>query len=176
MEKKFDMAAPPVDPVEKQRAKEIPVSRCNRDDINRLMNLFAVDSELHKTKEQMEHRIRSIPNGWRNFRLIESLYGKFLADLLLTVPAEKLTSLKRMLPGMLYKAYYAKPASVDKEETLILTDELNVLCEYAHEHCQFCDRTNCSQCDLGKTFDSILTDDRDGGCWSTIDIFGHEEV
>ena len=62
MEKKFDMAAPPVDPTEKQRAKEIPVSRCNRDDINRLMNLFAVDSELHKTKEQMEHRIRSIPN------------------------------------------------------------------------------------------------------------------
>ena len=61
-------------------------------------------------------------------------------------------------------------------ETLILTDELNVLCKYAHEHCQFCDRTNCSQCDLGKTFDSILTDDRDGGCWSTIDIFGHEEV
>ena len=160
-------------PVEAKPAKKkVPVIRCNRDDINRLFGLFAAQAEFEKCANQMEHRFRAVPGGWRDLKMLISVLDSLVDRVLMTVPVDKLAGIRRMIPGMLYKTYYARPASVEKDQTLILNEQLDILCDYAHEQCKLCDRKSCGGCKLGKVFDSILTYDRDGRTWATIDIEG----
>lgn len=155
--------------------KPIPVIRSNRHDINRMMGIFAAVNEFELCQKEMETRIRAIPNGWRDMRLIDRKLTDIISGLVQTFPTEKMLSLKRMAHGMAYKAYYARPAAVDKSETLIEQERLDVLCEYAHEQCKLCVTAKCGACPLGKVFDSILSDDRDGRSWAEIDIMRQDE-
>lgn len=95
-------------------------------------------------------------------RLIDRKLTDIINGLVQTFPQEKMISLRRMIPGMAYKAYYAKPAAVEKDETIMEQSQVDVLCDYAHEQCKMCIDMKCSACPLGKVFDSILSDDRDG--------------
>ncbi len=148
----------------------IPTIRCSRDDVNRIMGLFAAITEFDRCEKEMEQRVRACPNGWRDLRLIESTLDRLVENILQTVPIEKLQSIKRMMPGMQYKSYYGRPASIEKDETIIQTESLDVLTDFAHEHCKFCIDGNCNNCKLGKVLDSILAEDRDGQSWGFIDI------
>ena len=159
---------------ETRQGKPIPVIRSNRHDINRMMGIFAAINDFELCEKEMENRIRAIPNGWRDMRLIDRKLTDIINGLVQTFPQEKMISLRRMIPGMAYKAYYAKPAAVDKDETIMEQSQVDVLCDYAHEQCKMCIDMKCSACPLGKVFDSILSDDRDGRSWAEMDIMRTE--
>ena len=63
---------------------------------------------------------------------------------------------------------------MDKDETIMEQSQVDVLCDYAHEQCKMCIDMKCSACPLGKVFDSILSDDRDGRSWAEMDIMRTE--
>lgn len=159
---------------ETRQRKPIPVIRSNRHDINRMMGIFAAINEFELCEKEMENRIRAIPNGWRDMRLIDRKLTDIINGLVQTFPQEKMISLRRMIPGMAYKAYYAKPAAVEKDETIMEQSQVDVLCDYAHEQCKMCIDMKCSACPLGKVFDSILSDDRDGRSLAEMDIMRTE--
>ena len=159
-----------------KKEKPIPVIRSNRQDVNRMMGIFAAINEFELCQKEMEARIRAIPNGWRDMRLVDVKLTDIINGLVQTFPYEKMVSLRRMMPGMAYKAYYARPAAVDKDETLILQSQLDTLCGYAHEQCKLCVDMHCGVCPLGKVFDAIMSDDRDGRSWAEIDVMREENA
>lgn len=159
-------------PVTKASGK-IPTFRANNDDVRLAFGMIAGLQEMKKAEKTMERRFRAIPNGWRNLRMIESVYSKLIDDVLQTYPIEKLLSMDRMMPHMKYKVTCGVQASKMNEDECIITEtNLNRLCIAAHEQCKLCVDQNCKRCKLGKTLDSILCYDRDGSSWANIDLEG----
>lgn len=157
--------------VKNPTGNDIPTIRANKEEISCAFGLLAGLQEMKKAEETMERRFRAIPNGWRNIRMIETVLGNMIDDLLQTYPLEKLVSMQRMLPHMKYKVQCGASASkLDNDECIIAEKDLNVLSIFAHEHCKMCFEQDCNRCKLGKVLDGILTDDRDGRSWACIDI------
>lgn len=152
--------------------KQLPTIRANSKELDQIFTMFAAAQELEHAEQKMERRVRAIPNGWRNLRLCRTLLDQLVVDLVGTLQPEKIASMKRMLPRMKFKVMCGPTATrVEENEVLLPMNELDVLVHYAHEaNCKMCLEGNCRQCKLGKTFDSMLTYDRNGGSWATIDI------
>ena len=151
--------------------KPIKRMRTNRNDINRIFGMFAGLQELESASKEMEQRFRLIPNGWRDLKMCIAVLDKLMNNIVMTVPAEKLVSMNRMLPKMRFKlSCGAQACETGKEECIISMEEANALSHYAHEHCKMCFEDNCDRCPLGKTFDHVLSYDRDGGSWANVDF------
>lgn len=151
--------------------KELPIIRANREHINALFGLFAAVQEMEKAQSVMENRIRAVPNGWRDIKMLQKRLDSLISDLCQTYPLEKLVSIRRMLPHMKYKVQCGVSASNLKEdENLIASDDLDTITIYAHEQCKLCIDQDCSKCKLGRTFDRIFTHDRDDGSWAHVDF------
>lgn len=133
--------------------------------------MFAAINELEKAQDAMENRIRAVPNGCRDIKMICSRLDRLVNDLCQTYPLEKLVSIRRMLPHMKYKVQCGVAASNLKEdENLIASDDLDTITIYAHEQCKLCIDQDCSKCKLGRTFDRIFMHDRDYGSWAHVDF------
>lgn len=151
--------------------KPIERMRTNKDDVALIFGMFAGLQELEKASKEMEKRFRLIPNGWRDLKCIISMYDRLMSNIVATVPPEKLVSMTRMLPRMRFKVFCGAQASTaGSDECIITLREADVLCKYAHEQCKLCFKENCSQCDLGRTLDSVMTYDRDGRSWANVDL------
>ncbi len=149
----------------------IPTIRANRDEINAAFGLLACLQEMKKAERLIERRFRAVPNGWRNIRMIETVLGNMIDDLLQTYPIEKLVSMERMMPHMTFRLQCGIPASkMRSDECVIAEKDLNALSVAAHDQCKLCVDQKCSKCKLGRAFDSILLYDRDGSSWANIDI------
>lgn len=59
--------------------------------------LFGIVSTFSKCAGELERRVREIPGGWRDLRLIQTLSEKLLIGILRTVPQKKLAAIKREL-------------------------------------------------------------------------------
>ena len=152
---------------------KIQTFRANNDDVRLAFGMIAGLQEMKKAEKTMERRFRAIPNGWRNLRMLETVYGNLIDDVLQTYPLEKLISMERMMPHMTYKVVCGVQASKMGEDECIVTEtNLNYLCIAAHEQCKLCVDQNCKRCKLGKTLDTILCYDRDGSSWANIDLEG----
>lgn len=157
--------------VRKLTGNDIPVIRANKEDVSLAFGLLAGLQEIKKSRETMERRFRAIPNGYRNIRMLETVLGNTIDDLLLTYPLEKLCSMQRMMPHMTFRLHCGVSASkLRNDECIIEENDLNTLSIFAHEQCKMCIDQNCSRCKLGKVLDGILCHDRDGRSWANIDI------
>lgn len=155
----------------KNPSGNIPVIRSNKEEINCAFGLLASLQEMKKAEKTMERRFRAIPYGWRNIRMVESVLGKLIDDLLQTYPIEKLCSMQRMMPHMTFRLHCGVSASkMNEDECIVAEKDLDTLSVFAHEQCKLCIEQNCDRCKLGKVLDSIITDDRDGRSWANIDI------
>jgi len=59
--------------------------------------LFGIVSTFNKCAGQLEKRVREIPGGWRDLKLIMALSEKLMRNILSTVPKKKLAVIKREL-------------------------------------------------------------------------------
>ncbi len=151
--------------------KDIPIIRAGRDDINMIFSVFACAQELERCERVMERRVRAIPNAWRDLRLCRSLLDKLASNLVMTVQPEKLPGMRRMVRHLKFKIICGPEASqLEQDECIVREDEINTLMVFAHEQCKLCDRDHCRGCELGKVFDTVLTYDRDGRSWASVDM------
>ena len=153
------------------------IVRANSRDVNLIFGVHAALSELETAGEQMEKRFRAIPNGWRDLRCIQSMLTKLCGELMRTVPPEKLGNLRLMARRMKFKLILGPQATKTEEDECVVTmKDLHTLSLCAYEQCKLCDTwEKCSQCPLGQTLDRVLTYDRQGQSWATVDIRRQQE-
>lgn len=86
-------------------------------------HLTCFDSKLIEAGECLRERLKQIPNGWRQWRLMASISDKLLRQLYDTMPLKNLRHIQNL-------CYYGevlirmKPAVRPPEYTLISTDDL----------------------------------------------------
>ena len=54
-----------------------------------LLRIFATETALVETEPVLRDRLRTIPNGWRDFKMIIRRLGDLSSDILDTVPLKK---------------------------------------------------------------------------------------
>lgn len=54
-----------------------------------LRSIFGAKNALEQTHHDLERRVRLIPGGWRDFRLVMTLIDKLMAAVLGTIPQKK---------------------------------------------------------------------------------------
>lgn len=154
------------------KKKPLPEIRMRQGELDGLFALFATLQEIESIKADMQQRLKAIPNGYRDIRLVEATLTRLVESLVATVPAEKLKSIKQMLPRMKYKVYFNGSVSqMQDNATAIDAKDLDLLCRRVHDsYCFLCD-DKCGQCKygIGKVFDHVMTIDREkGGSWSDL--------
>ena len=62
-----------------------------------LRELFAAVDGFNRNACELEKRVRTIPNGYRDLRMLQSVSAKLMRDILETVPVKKLAQIRREL-------------------------------------------------------------------------------
>lgn len=157
----------------------LPKMRMRSGEMDGLFALFATLQEIEGVKSDMRDRLKAVPNGYRDIRLVEVTLTKLLTELVKTVPDEKLRAIRKQLPRMKYKVYFNGTVSqMQDNATAIDARDLAQLCAIVHDwRCFLCD-DNCDHCKYGiaKIFDRVLKTDREKGqSYATIDFSTTDE-
>lgn len=160
-----------------ERLRGVPRMRVRRHDAERIYQLFAALSALEyaQNDEDFRARVKAMPNGWRDLRMIRVTLERLMDDLMWTVPLEKLVGLKRDMPRCRFDIRFGPVASQARapHEMIVDREDLRALIRSAHgERCRLCmkDGKACGRCDLGRALDRLCMQDRDGGSWSMTEI------
>lgn len=140
----------------------IPITRARQSEIDYLVYMMCSLSKFTEDADQVEKRIKSIPNGWRDMRMIISVLQSLVEKMLRTLPMEKRETLYRLVPDIRYTiSYHKRVGRADEPISGIYTKDLDILCWATHEYlCKLCDG-KCQQCDIGKAFDRMIGTDRE---------------
>lgn len=121
----------------------------------------------------MEKRIRAIPHGLRDIRMIRSVSEKLCQSLLDTLPPEKCESVLENGKRMIYDIHFNQFASDSPTHgfALVNGNDLETLIHAVHDyHCFGCGK-KCGSCDIGKAFDHIMVQCRKSNeSWEFIDL------
>lgn len=142
----------------------LPRMRLRPEEMDSIVFLLCTVTRLKEIQQVMEKRLRTIPNGWRNIRMMEAVLDKMTDSLLDTVPLDKLLTLDALRPDIRVHITYSRQIGRGKDDvTGITTADLNLLTAAAHDgNCKICDG-NCDRCTLGKVFDRFLHTQREKG-------------
>lgn len=150
----------------------IQTMRSHPEEIDAMVALFAAQNEIYRGLETMEKRIRSIKNGYRDYKLVMNRVDALVGLLLASFQDAKLFSLVDMIRHTGYKVFFNAYAAAKEDSSLsvVKMENLDVLISAAHEYCKMCDK-NCDKCKLGKALDGMIGNERQKGeSWSMIDI------
>ena len=148
------------------KKENIPLPRFHlrQEETDSIIFLLCALWRIKEIQTVMEKRLRTIPHGWRNIRMIETVLDHMLTDILNTVPPEKLVTLKALIPDTRVRITYSRQVGKGKDDVSgILTRDLDMLCAVSHDAvCKLCDGS-CDRCQLGKVFDRFLNTAREKG-------------
>ena len=154
----------------KDPIREIPLRGADQE---RLFGLFATISELARSAEdeRFKARLRSIPGGWRDWRLMLAVCERVLERIMLTVPMPKRISIVRQMPRMRFRITQGPLADKPREgEEIVDAPDLEALVLSTWEwRCRICDAP-CARCAVGRALDRVMPFDRDGLRWGEIDL------
>jgi glutamyl/glutaminyl-tRNA synthetase len=93
-----------------------------------VLAFYAGIAAVDETVKKMERRVRSIPGGWRDLRLVQSKLEKLGDNLMLTIPPEKLRNLKKMAKRSRFHIVLGPQATqtAKADEALLGFDDLDV--------------------------------------------------
>ena len=152
--------------------QQIPVMRARKEEIDGIVYMLCSLSKFRQAEKTMEKRLRSVPNAFRDLRMINSVLSRLADKMKLTLPEEKRSTLDVMLPDIRYKITYSRQVGRSEEPVSgIYTTDLDMLCAVAHDAvCKMCD-SSCDRCDLGKCFDRMIgTNRKKGESYTFIDM------
>ena len=160
-----------------EHLKNTPAQRIREPELQSLFLLYAMWDGIEKLVEKgtLDNRLRSIPGGLRDLRMLRAKFEHLINDLMWTVPDEKVQGVARTIRRMRYNVSQGPIASRTeyKDEQLVSAQELVALVDAAHEYkCKLCFEGNCKQCALGKAFHNLVAYDLGDGRWSDVDISG----
>jgi hypothetical protein len=147
-----------------KESQQIPVLRARKEEIDGIVYMMCSLTKFQQAEKTMEKRLRSVPNAYRDLRMINSVLSKLLGQMKLTLPEEKRNTLDAILPDVRYKITYGRQVGRSEEPVSgIYTADLDMLCAVSHDAvCKLCDG-NCDRCALGKCFDRMIGTNRDKG-------------
>ena len=113
-----------------------------------LRSFFGVVSTLAIAEDNLKERVKLIPNGWRNWRLVESVSYKLLQDLMYTLPLNKLKQIQTELAHtrcyVEVRREYCNPAIDPDEKMMTYIPQRpfeRIMAIAVNSECLFCDKT-----------------------------------
>lgn len=156
-------------------AESVPEARLYPGEAELIFRLFAANEAVAMAcqNERGEARVRLIPGGWRDLKLIRAKLQRLVDMLPCTIPREKQIAFVRTAQRTKFCIMQGPLAAKPKpnEEEVVTMRQLDALVMAAYEgKCLMCVDGQCGRCELGKTLDAIVVTDRADGSWSQIDI------
>lgn len=122
-----------------------------------LRELFAAVDGFSRNAQALEKRVRMIPNGYRDLRMLQSVSAKLMRDILETVPVKKLIQIRRELENsemiLRVKPVNPKKNEYDDNLTYVPQQALERICRKAIElECFCCEKKDreAKKCQLRK--------------------------
>lgn len=125
-----------------------------------LRALIGVVSTFSAYDADIEKRVRMIPNGWRDLKLIEAKADKLFAEIMKTVPLQKIQQMKKELNNVRVEVNVIPDYTGRKKDcfTYVPQDALEWLEEQVISmECAFCEKT-CEQskkCPIRKNIEAL---------------------
>lgn len=159
-----------------ERLKGVPYTRLRGDELLDLCRLYAAWDAVEKilSDDYFVGRLRTIPGGYRDLRMIRTKLENAVNDLMHTIPREKVVGVSNAVRRMRFSVAQGPVASRDKhaDEQIVNAAWIKALVEAAHDwKCIVC-QSDCNRCELGRALDNIISEDRDKRRWSDIDLGG----
>ena len=147
--------------------KEIKTKPSNRAEQDHYLYLCASLSDIIDAKEQMETRIRMIPNGWRDWCMLTSVMRRLMIDLKMTFEPAKRAQMQRTAERCMHKLLIGPQATTEEEQYVVKASDFGVLMYAATDKCQLCLGTpsDCKACQLGKVLDGVSFVSRGDRAW-----------
>ena len=144
--------------------KPLPRKHLRKEETFFIVFMLLSVRQFREMQKEMPERLRSIPNGWRDIRMVETVLDKLIGNLLDTIPLEKLQTLQMLMQDTQVHITYTRQIGKGKDHVSgILTRDLDMLMAAAQDGvCKLCDG-NCDRCDLGKVFDRFMNTRREKG-------------
>ena len=128
--------------------KETPKTPLSGNEYAALRCFFGVVSTMTIHQGRLEKRIRSIPNGWRNWRFIQSSADRLLDELIETIPPNKLKQIRTELAHtrvfVEVRREFCNPA-VDRDEKMMTYVPMRalerIMAVAVNNECLFCERS-----------------------------------
>lgn len=145
----------------------LPKKPANRAEVDAYYYFDAAYDVFGTVEKDMEKRIRMIPGGWRDLKLIRAKTGNLLRMLSGTFEPEKAKQIIKMGQSVRMKLEFNKQVVRDMDMFLVETDEMGVLITFASYHCklQMCEPHMCRRCQLGKVMDKLSWVSREDRAW-----------
>lgn len=128
--------------------------------------LFAIHSVMGVYEEQFKRLCERVPNGWRDFRMMQSKLSTLLDGLLDTVPLDQLKAIKAHME--ISTIHLGVKGVRPKNYWLMTYDDLATLAEYATKtECFACTRTD-GPCELRDVLKQLPVQGIERivvGCW-----------
>lgn len=128
-----------------------------------LRAIFGANNALEQTHKQLEQRVRLIPGGWRDLKLIMSVLDKLMGAVLRTIPQKKLVQIRAELSRTVCEIKLQSVTgglSDDKLLTVVPQGALEtVVNESMSMKCFCCERCDYKRCELFKAIDSLYNYD-----------------
>lgn len=159
-----------------EKLKDVPYTRMRGDELLDLCRLYAAWDAVEKilTDGYFVERLQTIPGSYRDIRMIRTKLENVVNDLMHTIPREKVVGVSNAVRRMRFSVAQGPVASRDKHanDQIVKAAWIKALVEAAHDwKCIVC-HSDCNRCELGRALDNIVSEDRNGGSWSTIDLGG----
>lgn len=130
----------------------------NAGELHMIEYIGCLDMQIYKGGPILEDRLKKIPNGWRDFRLVSSVLEKLVGKIYETLPDKTMRHILH-LTDKGEVVIRPKPMVKLQEKTQFLTDEdLNMLVNTAiSAECAMCVRDGREQkkCKLRRTLENV---------------------
>lgn len=133
----------------------IPV---NARELHTIEYLMALDAQLKRNENYIRDRLRAVPNGWRQYRLLESVADNLGIKICETVPTKTLCYLEKLSIFGEVKVQF-RPASRLPDMIWATSDDMRTIANAAMASaCAVCLRNEreVKQCKLRKAMSNVL--------------------
>jgi hypothetical protein len=123
-----------------------------------LRALFGAKNALEQTSKDIERRVRLIPGGWRDFRMLVAVLDRLLAAVLRTVPQKKLLAIRAELSRTICEVHMQGVTSPKDDDLLTVVPQgalERVINEAVSFRCFGCERCDYKRCELFKAVDVL---------------------
>lgn len=135
------------------------LKRMNAKDREALINLCAVDCLMQCDAEQFKLISKRIPNGWRDYRMMQSTIGRMTTNLLATVPPDQLGTILRHTENVTVRVVMKGINDKPKDDWVVGRADLALLINAAIEgQCLMCTNTTGQGCWLRRLIDESPVD------------------
>lgn len=150
-----------------EQGREIKTMPTNRAQIDAYNFLRACAYDLKEAQEPMKKRLKLLPHGWRDLRMLTTVLEHLCEDLKWTFEPEKREHIIRNGDRIQHKLVFGPSATPENDDYLMSKQDMGVLIYAASKQCELClgSPQDCRQCTLGRTMDRTSFVSRQDRAW-----------